>query len=43
MEWVPDMPTTMSDADLAEYRRGRDVAMAELARLTGGRVVLVEL
>ncbi|MFO1129152.1 MAG: hypothetical protein U1E66_12050 [Rhodospirillales bacterium] len=42
VEWEPDVPKRMNEREMQDYRRGRDAAMAEVARLIGGRVVVVE-
>lgn len=41
--WLPYMPKRMSEQMWAEYRRGRDAAVAELAALIGEKVAVVEV
>jgi hypothetical protein len=43
-EWTPDIPThgSFGPKEMAEYRRGRDAFMAELAQLIGGGVLVIE-
>lgn len=43
IEWDPTVPTRLTEGELAEYRAGRAVAMAELSRLLGGTVACIEL
>lgn len=43
IEWAPDVPPTVSAAELAEYRAGRNAALAELARELGGNVAVLEV
>lgn len=43
IEWAPHVPQRLTDAELSEYRAGRARAMADLARLLGGSVALVEV
>lgn len=43
IEWTPHVPPRLTDAEIAEYRAGRTRAMADLARLRGGSVLLVEV
>lgn len=43
MEWEPDMPDRrLNKKEIAEYRRGRDAAIAEVQAAIGGNVLLVE-
>jgi hypothetical protein len=37
--WLPRMPTRLSRQELADYRRGRDALLAELAKTAGPIVV----
>lgn len=43
VEWTADRPARLTPAELAEYRAGRDAALAELGHLLGGRVAVVEV
>jgi hypothetical protein len=43
VEWAPDVPRRLSAAELGQYRRGRDSAVAAWAERTGVRVALVEV
>lgn len=43
VEWSPHEPERLSLNELAEYRRGRDAALRELAAETGLRVAVIEL
>lgn len=43
VEWSPALPTRLSASDLRAYRRGRDVAVAELARELGSVIAVVEV
>jgi hypothetical protein len=44
IEWDPDMPVgRLNASERRQYRAGRDRAVAELARLVGGVVAVVEL
>lgn len=42
IEWEPNAPDRLTDAELQAYRRGRDAALADLARALGIRVAVVE-
>ena len=42
-EWSPTRPQHLTPAEVAQYRIGRDAAIAELAEVTGLRVALVEV
>lgn len=43
MEWNPDMPDRrLNKKEIAEYRRGRDAAIAEVQAMIDGSVLLVE-
>jgi len=42
IEWAPDEPQRLNAAELAEYRAGRNAALAELAREMGIRVAVLE-
>lgn len=41
--WSPTVPKHLSPSELAQYRAGRDALMAEIAQLTGQRLIIVEL
>jgi hypothetical protein len=44
VEWEPHVPTRrLSKAEARDYRRGRDTVVAELARLAGGSVLVLEV
>ncbi|MBX3601074.1 MAG: hypothetical protein KF863_10645 [Rubrivivax sp.] len=43
IEWQPDVPRRLSEAELRQYRAGRDDALRALAQYVGGAVALVEL
>lgn len=43
-EWEPDVPQRpLTKREITDYRRGRDVALNEVARLIGGNVMCVEV
>jgi hypothetical protein len=42
-EWSPGIPKRLSKREIQDYRRGRDAALAEVARLIGGNVLCVEV
>lgn len=42
MEWAPHMPERLTTSEIAQYRRGRDAALAELAEILGGNVAVIE-
>ena len=42
-EWFPRPPSRLTDDELAEYRRGRDAVLAEVARAIGGSVAVLDL
>ena len=41
-EWSPGVPTRLSSADLRQWRRGRNEALAQVAARLGGPVVVLE-
>ncbi len=43
VEWSPSMPTRLSRREMAQYRRGRDAAFADLCRDLGVRGMLCEI
>ena len=44
VEWSPDVPKRrLNKREIQDYRRGRDAALAEVARLIGGNVLCVEV
>lgn len=43
MEWAPEQPRKLSGKEIAEYKRGRNKALAELAGVLGGPAVVFEL
>ncbi len=42
VEWHPDVPSDLNRKEMRQYRKGRDSFMAELAKLKGGKVTIVE-
>lgn len=42
-EWEPSTPKRLNDREMRDYRRGRDAALSEVARLMGGNVMCIEL
>lgn len=43
-DWSPDAPARLTDErEIAEYRAGRDAAVAELAELIGGNIAIAEI
>jgi hypothetical protein len=42
VEWDPALPRRLWPKEISDYRRGRDVFVAEMARITGGRTLVVE-
>lgn len=43
IEWTPAKPAHLTRAQLADYRTGRDQALAQMARESGLRVALLEV
>ena len=43
IEWEPQMPDRLTDAEIAEYRAGRNKAVSELAGELGGNLAVVDL
>ena len=45
MEWEPDVPApgSLTDGEIADYRAGRNAAVAELAEAAGLNVAVVEV
>ena len=41
IEWDPGMPRKLSPAEMAEYRAGRDAALADMAQALGITVAVV--
>ena len=41
--WLPEAPMRLSKAELHQYRAGRDVLLAEAARLLGGHILVGEI
>lgn len=41
-EWEPHLPRSMSKREWQDYRRGRDAWVAEISKLIGGSVLVVE-
>ena len=42
-EWEPTIPQRLSKREWREYRAGRDAAFAELSKLTGMPMTMIEL
>ncbi len=40
--WHPKTPQRLSAQELADYRRGRDALVAEIARAIGGNILVAE-
>jgi len=43
IEWSPEMPQRLGESEIAEYVRGRNAALADMAAELGLRVALVEV
>ncbi|MBI4183709.1 MAG: hypothetical protein HY521_06905 [Proteobacteria bacterium] len=43
VEWSPTVPRRLSRRELRQYRAGRDAALAEVGRVLGGPVGVVEI
>jgi hypothetical protein len=43
VEWEPDMPKRLSEAEWRQYREGRDAIYAELSAVLGIRIAVMEL
>lgn len=41
-EWEPDVPAKLNDAELTDYRAGRDALIAEAAAVLGGKALVIE-
>jgi hypothetical protein len=43
-QWSPDVPMrgSLSRGEIAQYRAGRDALMAEVAKVIGGNVLVLE-
>ncbi len=42
VEWTPHLPIRLSNAEVAQYRKGRDKAASEIAALLGGSALVIE-
>jgi hypothetical protein len=42
-KWEPSVPDRLTSEEISDYRRGRDILLAEVARYIGGNVAVVEL
>lgn len=42
IEWHPNTPAKLTADELAQYRRGRNAALAELTRELGGNALVLE-
>ena len=40
-EWFPDTPKKLTPEESADYLRGRDIFLGEVAQLIGGNVLVV--
>lgn len=43
IEWDPRMPSSLTAAEMQQYKAGRDAAALELARRSGIKLVMVDL
>lgn len=43
IEWTPEQPRKLTEAEIAQYRAGRDAAFAELALALNRNVAVVDL
>ena len=43
MEWSPDLPERLTESEIADYLRGRNAALAELAAELGGSAAVIDL
>lgn len=43
MNWTPCVPGKLSKDEIAQYRRGRDAFMGEVAKAIGGSVLVAEV
>jgi len=41
IEWSPSVPLSLSAAEWAQYRAGRDAAMVDLARVVRGKAAVL--
>lgn len=41
-EWAPNVPDSLTNEELAQYRAGRNRALADLAEIIGGSVAVIE-
>ena len=41
--WQPDVPTRLTDAELRDYRTGRDALLKEAANILGLSVLVTEI
>jgi hypothetical protein len=41
-EWHPTVPSRLTKKELAQYRSGRDAALAELGAILNGKIAVVE-
>lgn len=41
-EWWPKLPRRLSQGEVADYRRGRDALMAQLASVLNERILIAE-
>jgi hypothetical protein len=44
-KWSPDLPKrgSLTQQEIAAYRAGRDALMAEVAKMIGGNVLMIEV
>lgn len=43
IEWLPEQPKRLSDAEIVAYRAGRNNALAEISRQLGMNAAVLEL
>jgi hypothetical protein len=43
LDWTPDAPARLTAAELVQYRKGRDAAIAAAAAELGIKIALVEI
>jgi hypothetical protein len=41
--WEPATPIRLTEAEMRDYRRGRDALLLEAARYLGGKVAIIEI
>lgn len=43
ISWLPEQPRKLTDAEIADYRKGRDAALADVSRELGINAAVLEL